>query len=60
MFADYGAEWINGLEVMPNRSGVTSSTAIEMGTFDDTGPVSFRMGPEESLYIVMYSQGSVY
>jgi len=60
MFADYGANWIHGLEVKPDRTGVVSSTAIVMGNFTASGPVSFRMGPQASVYLVLYAAGAVY
>jgi len=60
IFADYGSNWINGLEVTADRRGVVSSTAIEMGNFSGGGPVSFRMGPDDAVYLVLNSAGAVY
>jgi MYXO-CTERM domain-containing protein len=57
-FADYGASWIHTLEVEPDRSGPVSSEAIDAGDVG-AGPVSFRQGPGDAMYVVLYGAGAV-
>ncbi len=60
IFADYAAGWIRALEVNSARDGVTNAAnPTAFGTFDG-GPVSFRMGPGGSLYVVLVASGAVY
>jgi MYXO-CTERM domain-containing protein len=59
-FADNGNAWIRALEVKPDRSGVVSSTAVNVGTFSGSGPVSFRQGPGGAMYVVMNRGNAVY
>jgi MYXO-CTERM domain-containing protein len=59
-FADNGAGWIKGVEVKPDRSGVVSSTQIDIGTFNGSGPAAIRQGPAGAIYVVNNKQGSVY
>ena len=58
MFADSSQSWIKALPVNGGRTGVSSTTPIDFGTFANT-PVSFRMGPDRSLYVV-FNSGVVY
>jgi hypothetical protein len=60
LFADYNADWIHGLTVTNRMMGTASSTATNLGSFNNSGPVSFRMGPDESLYVVMNQGNAVY
>ena len=60
LFADYNADWIHGLTVTNRMMGTASSTATNLGSFSNSGPVSFRMGPDESLYVVMNQGNAVY
>ncbi len=60
LFADYNADWIHGLTVTNRAMGQASSTSTTIGTFNNTGPVSFRMGPDESMYVVMNQGNGVY
>lgn len=59
-FADNGASWVHGLEVKPDRSGVASSTAVDIGTFSGAGPAAIRQGPGGAIYMVNNAQGSVF
>lgn len=59
LFADYNLNWVHALEVKPDRSGVVSAEAIEVGSFNGA-PVSMRQGPDEAVYVVFYSGGAVY
>ncbi|MDX2052898.1 MAG: PQQ-dependent sugar dehydrogenase [Polyangiaceae bacterium] len=60
VFADYNAGWMRALEVNAARDGVTNAAnPTAFGTFN-SGPVSFRMGPEDSLYVVFVNVGAVY
>lgn len=58
LFGDHGAGWIHALEVRPDRMGVVSSTAIEFGDFNPMS--SFRMGPDDALYVTFDQMGAVY
>ncbi|HEX6274814.1 MAG TPA: PQQ-dependent sugar dehydrogenase [Polyangiaceae bacterium] len=60
LFADNGPGWIRALTVTNRMMGTASSTATTVGTFANTGPASIRMGPDESLYVVMNRGNSVY
>jgi aldose sugar dehydrogenase len=57
VFADWAAGWIRVLPVNAARTGLTSGTAIDFA--NGSGPVSFRMGPDQSLYVVMHGGGTV-
>ena len=59
-FADNGAGWLRALEVRPDRSGVVSASALEVGSFPGSGPASIRQGPDGAIYLVNNSEGSVY
>ncbi len=60
VFADYNAGWVRALEVNQARDGVTNAAnPTAFGTFTG-GPVSFRMGPGGSLYVVFVESNSVY
>jgi MYXO-CTERM domain-containing protein len=59
-FADNGNAWIHALEVKPDRSGVVSANAVDVGTFSGSGPVSFRQGPAGAMYVVMNRGNAVY
>jgi hypothetical protein len=60
LFADFSSDWIHGLAVSNRAMGQASSTATNLGTFNNAGPVSFRMGPDESMYVVMNAGNAVY
>jgi glucose/arabinose dehydrogenase len=57
VFADWAAGWIRVLPVNAARTGVTSTTPVAFA--DGAGPVSFRMGPDQSLYVVMNNDGTI-
>ncbi len=58
-FADFNRNFIKALEVEPDRSGIASTTAVDVGSFNG-GPASFRQGPDGGLYVVMNGAGAVY
>jgi glucose/arabinose dehydrogenase len=60
LFADSGEDFIRALQVNGERTGLESSTAIDFANYNEQRPVAFRMGPDESLYVVMYGAGAVY
>jgi MYXO-CTERM domain-containing protein len=60
LFADNGPGWIRALTVTNRMMGTASSTATTVGTFANTGPASIRMGPDESMYVVMNRGNAVY
>jgi glucose/arabinose dehydrogenase len=59
VYGDSSAGWIHALPVNAARTGVASTTPVEVGTFSGQVPVSFRMGPDDALYVVM-NAGAVY
>jgi glucose/arabinose dehydrogenase len=59
LFGDYGGGWIRALDVRPDRKGVVSSTAVTIATVGG-GPASFRMGPDDALYVVLHAGSAVY
>jgi len=60
LFADHGMNWLHALEVKGDRTGVTSSTAIEVGSFGDgTGVASIRQGPDGAVYVVLNAGNSI-
>jgi glucose/arabinose dehydrogenase len=59
LFADWSEGWIKSLDVRSDHSGIVSSMPLTLET-PGGGPVSFRMGPDESLYIVYHQAGAVY
>jgi len=60
VYGDYTAHALRTLPVNSSRTDVSTSTATPFATYAGSGPVSFRMGPDKSLYVVMFSQGAVY
>jgi glucose/arabinose dehydrogenase len=60
VFGDSSANWIRALPVNAGRTGVSSTTPVEFASYPGATPVSFRVGPDNSLYVVMYSAGAVY
>jgi glucose/arabinose dehydrogenase len=60
VYADSGAGWIRALPVNPSRTGFTTSTPIDVATYAAAGPVSIRMGPDGSMYVVQNGAGAVY
>ncbi|HEY8942798.1 MAG TPA: PQQ-dependent sugar dehydrogenase, partial [Polyangiaceae bacterium] len=60
LFGDYVKNWIHSITVNAARDGVTG-TPVPFDTHKSSaGPVSFRMGPDEALYIAYYEADSVY
>jgi glucose/arabinose dehydrogenase len=60
VFGDWSADFIKALEVRPDRTGLVNSTPILLEQLDNTGPASFRMGADDSLYVVMNRANAVY
>ena len=60
LFADNGPGWIHALTVTNRMMGQASSTSTNVGTFANSGPASIRMGPDESMYVVMNRGNAVY
>lgn len=60
VYGDSSASWIRALPLNGTRTGFTSATPTEVATYPGSGPVSFRMGPDGSLYVVQFALGAVY
>jgi glucose/arabinose dehydrogenase len=60
VWGDSSASWIRALPLNVARTGFTTSTPIAVATYPGSGPVSFRMGPDGSLYVVQFAFGAVY
>ena len=59
VFGDSSAGWIRALPVNADRTGVASTTPVQFASYGGV-PVSFRMGPDGSLYVVFNALGAVY
>ncbi len=59
VFGDSSADWIAALQVNASRTGVTAATPVDVADYGGS-PVSFRMGPDASLYVVYLNLGAVY
>jgi glucose/arabinose dehydrogenase len=60
VYGDSGPSWIRALPMNPARTGFATATPIEVATYTGARPVSFRMGPDGSLYVVQLAIGRVY
>jgi len=61
LFADYDKNWIRALAVNDQRNGVTGKAIdFDVAKSGNPGPVSFRMGPDDSMYVVNYGADAVY
>ena len=58
VFADASSNWLRALPLNGTRTGVSSSTPIDVATFAGA-PVSIRMGRDASLYVVNHAIGTV-
>jgi len=58
LLGDSSAGWIRLLPVNASRTGFASTTMTDFASY--TLPVSFRMGPDQALYAVMFGDGAVY
>lgn len=59
VFGDFALSWLRLLPVNPARTGFASSQTTDLATYTG-GPVSFRTGPDDALYVVYLQSGSVY
>jgi glucose/arabinose dehydrogenase len=60
VYADSGASWIRALPMNPTRTGFATATPIAVASYAGARPVSIRMGPDGSLYVVQLALGAVY
>jgi glucose/arabinose dehydrogenase len=58
VYGDSGGGFIRALPMNASRTGFASATPIQIAT--GPAPVSFRMGPDGSLYVVMIGGGAVH
>jgi hypothetical protein len=59
VFADTFAGWARALQVNAGRTGFVGSP-LDFADFGGDLPVSIRMGPDGSLYVVMHGAGTVH
>jgi glucose/arabinose dehydrogenase len=59
VFGDFSVDLILAAEVRSDRLGLVSSSVITLAPAGN-GPVSFRMGADQSMYVVMNQGNSVY
>ncbi len=57
VFGDSGAGWIRVLPLTADRTALSSTTPVDFAS--GAAPVSFRVGPDQSLYVVFNSDGTV-
>jgi glucose/arabinose dehydrogenase len=60
VFGDSSDGWVRALPVNAARTGFTSSTLIPFASYGGGSPVSFRMGPDGSMYVVLVGTGAVH
>jgi glucose/arabinose dehydrogenase len=58
VYGDSGGNFIRALPMNPARTGFASAVPIDVMT--GSAPVSFRMGPDGSLYVVQIGLGAVH
>jgi glucose/arabinose dehydrogenase len=58
VYGDSGGNFIRALPMNAARTGFASPTPVQVAT--GSGPVSFRMGPDNSLYVVQIGAGAVH
>jgi glucose/arabinose dehydrogenase len=58
VFADSTASWIRALPVNGARTGFTAASPVDFA--NGSAPVSLRMGPDKSLYVVVFGDGAVH
>ena len=58
VYGDSGGNFIRALPMNAARTGFASAVPIQVAT--GSGPVSFRMGPDGSLYVVQIGAGAVH
>ena len=58
VYGDSGGGFIRALPMNAARTGFASAVPIQVAT--GSGPVSFRMGPDGSLYVVLIGAGAVH
>ncbi len=57
LFADFGFGFIRVLPVRSDRTGLSSTTAVDFGSADL--PIGSRMGPDGALYVILIGSGTV-
>lgn len=60
VFGDSSSHWVRSLPVNAARSGFTSAVREDIANYAGARPVSFRLGPDGALYVVMLGAGAVY
>lgn len=60
VYGDSSAGYIRALPMNGTRTGFAPAIPIEVATYPGSVPVSFRMGPDGSLYVVQLGLGAVY
>jgi glucose/arabinose dehydrogenase len=60
VFGDSSAHWVRSLPVNGARAGFTSAVRSDFANYAGARPVSFRLGPDGALYVVMLGAGAVY
>lgn len=60
VFGDFALSWARVLAVNGARTGFANALPADFATYAGSGPVSFRSGPDGSLYVVYINVGAVY
>lgn len=60
VFGDSSSNWVRSLPVNAARTGFTSTTLVDFAAYAGSSPVSFRLGPDGALYVVMLGASAVY
>jgi glucose/arabinose dehydrogenase len=60
VYGDSSQDWIRALPVSADRRGFASTAPVDVASYAGSSPVSFRMGPDRALYVVMNGAGAVY
>jgi glucose/arabinose dehydrogenase len=60
IYGDSGADFIRALPMNGARTAFASATPVQVANYNNAAPVSFRMGPDGSLYVVQIGASAVY
>lgn len=60
VFGDSSAHWVRSLPVNAARTGFASTVLNAIADYAGARPVSFRIGPDGALYVVMLGAGAIY